>query len=325
MHIVLDQPEAQYAVGVLARGMQAPTSLDLWRLKRVIRYLLGRGRMVSMYSVAEDPTELVVYTDADWAGDLHSRRSTSGGIILLGDTWCTSWSRLQAVTALSSAEAEYYSLTLGVQEGRAIQSMLEELGMKVQLRMKCDSSAAKQSAEKIGLLRVKHLALGMHYLKEVVAAGLVSIDKVESSKNLADLWTKPVSATVLRNGLLQMPFRCLSGDVERATCVVEQEPCTEEQSLISSHRWLHQRYVQQLQARAQVQWLYHMKQVRAREARELEMLWRRAQARRDLAAEKILAVVFAIFRSAQGDYEQALMQAIQWRERVCRPLWADCE
>ena len=110
--------------------------------------MLGRGRMMSVYSVTKDPTELVVYTDADWAGDLRSRRSTSGGIILLGDTWSTSWSRLQAVTALSSAEAEYYSLTLGVQEGRAIQSMLEELNVKVQLRMTCDSLAATRSAEK---------------------------------------------------------------------------------------------------------------------------------------------------------------------------------
>jgi len=326
MHIALDQPEVQYAVGVLARGMQAPTSLDVWRLKRALRYLLGRGRMMSVYSVVEDPTELVVYTDADWAGDLRSRRSTSGGIILLGDTWSTSWSRLQAVTALSSAEAEYYSLTLGVQEGRAIQSMLEELNVKVQLRMKCDSLAAKQSAEKVGLLRVKHLALRMHYLKEVVAAGLVIIDKVESSRNLADLWTKPVNASTLRDGLARMPFRCFSGEnVEQEVNVIEKEPRADGQPSLPLQVWLQRRYVRQIRAKAQVHWLYHVKQVRAQEVREIEILWRRAQARGDLAAERILAVVFVLFRSSQSYYERALMSAIRWRERICRPLWADCE
>jgi hypothetical protein len=88
--------------------------------------------------------------------------------------------------------------------------LLEELGLSVPLVCKTDSSAALQSSEKVGLLHVKHLSLRMHFLKEVVRAGLVSIVKVASVANLADSWTKPVPVEVLRRLLEQPSWRLLS-------------------------------------------------------------------------------------------------------------------
>ena len=49
-----------------------------------------------------------VYSDTDWAGCPRTRRSTTGGALVLGSHLIKSWSSTQADVALSSGEAEYY-------------------------------------------------------------------------------------------------------------------------------------------------------------------------------------------------------------------------
>ena len=56
--------------------------------------------------VSEDECDLVAWTDSDWAGDVNTRRSTSGGLITYRTTVLMHWSKMQANVALSSAEAE---------------------------------------------------------------------------------------------------------------------------------------------------------------------------------------------------------------------------
>ena len=53
------------------------------------------------------PEVVRAYVDSDWAGCRKTRKSTSGGVLYLGDTPVRGWSSNQAVIALSSGEAEY--------------------------------------------------------------------------------------------------------------------------------------------------------------------------------------------------------------------------
>nr|GFD03189.1 copia protein [Tanacetum cinerariifolium] len=56
--------------------------------------------------------ELTAFSDSDHAGCLDSRKSTSGGIQFLGGNKLVSWSsKKQDYTSMSSAEAEYVSLS----------------------------------------------------------------------------------------------------------------------------------------------------------------------------------------------------------------------
>ncbi len=57
-----------------------------------------------------------------------------------------------------------------------------------------DSTAAKQSVEKVGLLHVKHMAMRMLLLNDLQRAGVIVIERIAGSMNPADMLTKPLSA-----------------------------------------------------------------------------------------------------------------------------------
>ena len=66
------------AVGALSQYMSKP-SKDHWvGVKRVLRYLKGTLKYGLKFSAQEEKLELFGYSDADWAGDVDTRRSTSG-------------------------------------------------------------------------------------------------------------------------------------------------------------------------------------------------------------------------------------------------------
>ncbi len=141
---------------------------------------------------AEFPSELVVYTDSDWGGDILTRCSTSGGLIAWGSSTLGSWNKLQPVVALSTAEAEYYSMVGGVQRELAVQAMLTEINVKTRLIVKTDSAAVKQSVENVGLLHEKHMNMRMLFLKDLQKTGCVEI-----VKNL--FWVRNTRRTCSRN------------------------------------------------------------------------------------------------------------------------------
>ena len=64
----------------------------------------------------EDDNTMTAWTDSDWAGDLASRRSTSGGFIVYRGAVMMRWSKTQSNVALSSAEAELNATVKGLSE-----------------------------------------------------------------------------------------------------------------------------------------------------------------------------------------------------------------
>ena len=73
-------------------------------------------------------------------------------------------------------------------------SLLKEWGCQTQLIIHTDSNAAKQSVERLGVQRVKHLQLKDLFLEQLAHAGLVTIKKIPMCENVADLLTKPLSS-----------------------------------------------------------------------------------------------------------------------------------
>ncbi len=108
------RPDLSYADGVLARHVSAPGERHWVAVKRVLRYVKGSLNAKLTYS-REMGEKVVGFTDADWAGDHDSRKSTAGYVFLLGGA--VSWrSKLEPIVAQSSMEAEYIALNWACQE-----------------------------------------------------------------------------------------------------------------------------------------------------------------------------------------------------------------
>ena len=118
--------------------MSRPTDLAMGALKRLSRYLRARPRMVFSYE-RQSADSIEVYTDADWAGCTRTRKSTSGGCLMVGRHLIKAWSATQALLALSSGEAEYYGVVRGVGIGIGLQALYRDIGVALPLRDWTDS------------------------------------------------------------------------------------------------------------------------------------------------------------------------------------------
>ena len=74
------RPDIAFAVGNVARFCSNPTKEYWTAVKRILRYLKGTTSYGLEYSRNEENDERILsgYSDADWAGDINDRKSTSG-------------------------------------------------------------------------------------------------------------------------------------------------------------------------------------------------------------------------------------------------------
>jgi len=135
---------------------------------------------------------MVVYSDANWAGDKQTRKSTSGGSIMLNDHWLKSWSKSQSTVALSSAESELYACVKASSEGLGMISMLRDFGVEVQGSIMSDASAALGIIARNGLGKMRHLDTNFLWIQQVNAEKRLKFGKVDGKLNVADLMTKHV-------------------------------------------------------------------------------------------------------------------------------------
>ncbi|MCO5579688.1 hypothetical protein L7F22_033546 [Adiantum nelumboides] len=126
---ICTRPDICMAVGRISRHFEKP-SIAHWNVaKRVLRYL-KRTREVGLKYVGNS-IAIECFVDADWAGDVATRKSTTGMVITMGGA-AVLWNSLrQSCVALSVAEAEYMALAHGVKESLWITSFMREAGLEM--------------------------------------------------------------------------------------------------------------------------------------------------------------------------------------------------
>ena len=154
-YLALDRADVEYAAKEICRSMSAPTKASWEKLKRLARHLIEYPRLV--WRCAREPDEdyntLRVFSDSDWAGCVRTRRSTSGGVVVVACMAVKHWSTTQSTTALSVGEAEYVALVKAATEALGIQALARDLGWELKIEIGVDSSTAKSIASRSGLAK----------------------------------------------------------------------------------------------------------------------------------------------------------------------------
>ena len=148
-YLAADRVDCQFAAKEICRCMAQPNQASWNALKRLCRYLVGLPRLVFVYRW-QTANATDVYTDTDWAGCPRTRKSTSGGCIMVGAHTVKSWSSTQTNVALSSGEAEFNGVVRGSSAGLGYQSLMKDLGQELPLRVWTDSSAAMGTCARLG-------------------------------------------------------------------------------------------------------------------------------------------------------------------------------
>ena len=188
-YLSADRIDCQYACKEVCRSMATPTQQSWKALKRIGRYLCGKPRLVYSYR-RQELSAIDVYVDTDWAGCARTRKSTSGGAVMLGKHTIKHWSSTQPSVTLSSGEAEFYGVVRGAGQGLGYQALLKDLGLAMPLRVWTDSSAALGICSRQGLGKLRHLDTHTLWVQQAVRSKRLVLKKVLGEENPADLLTK---------------------------------------------------------------------------------------------------------------------------------------
>ncbi|GJT38844.1 retrovirus-related pol polyprotein from transposon TNT 1-94 [Tanacetum coccineum] len=156
--------------------------------------------------------ELIAYSDADHAGCKDDCKSTSGGLQFLGGKLVSWSSKKQDCTAMSTAEAEYVSLSACCAQVIWMCTQLLDYGYKYnQILMYCDSkSAIAISCNPVQHSKTKHIDIRYHFIKEHVEKGTVEIYFVGTEYQLADLFTKALPKERFEYLVHRIGMRCMT-------------------------------------------------------------------------------------------------------------------
>ena len=186
------RPDITYAVGNVSKFCTNPTKQHWTAVKRIMRYLKGTTNMGLMYS-KNDCTNCVGYSDADWAGDVNDRKSTSGYLFKISGAPVSWRSKKQSCIALSTAEAEYMALSSAAQEATWLRQLTKDLHNEPTepTVIKEDNQAAIRIAknpESHG--RTKHIDIKYHFLREKVMNDVIKLEYCPTNDMIADMLTK---------------------------------------------------------------------------------------------------------------------------------------
>jgi len=136
-------------------------------LKRTLRYLKESVDKGILYG-SNNALVLKAFSDADYAGDLTDRKSTTGYVILLGDSpiaWC---SKKQKIVSVSKTAAEYIAAAECRRELKYLKSLLHELlDMDISATLCVDNQSAIRLIKSGQMSRQsKHIDVRYHFISE---------------------------------------------------------------------------------------------------------------------------------------------------------------
>ena len=188
------RPDIAYAVIKMSQFSANPSEEHLQKALYIVRYLATHQSLCIRYN-GLSLSGFLSYSDTDWAGDVETRRSTTGYAIFLADGIVSWLSRRQRKITLSSTEAEYVGMTEAAKQLHWIRNLFSEIGFSVPVfTLLCDNQGAIFLASNPAQEgRTKHIEIPEHYIRECVQDGTIQLFYIPTGEQVADIFTKNVT------------------------------------------------------------------------------------------------------------------------------------
>ena len=192
------RPDIAFAVSTVAKFTAKPTEQHWTAVKRILRYIAGTINFGLQFTRGGS-IDCTGFSDADWAGDINDRKSTSGYLFKVGGGPVSWKSRKQTCVALSTAEAEYMSLTLAAQEAMWLNRLLAELQSqkepsKPAILYEDNQSAICMTKNPQFHGRCKHIDIKYHFIRDEAKKGTIDVRYCRTDDMIADMLTKGLHA-----------------------------------------------------------------------------------------------------------------------------------
>ncbi len=194
VYLAQDRVDLGHSGCLVARTMARPRKATQGHvMKKIRRHLKEFPEYSQFYPDQEKEGILKLYIDSDWATCKMTRRSCSGGLVMMGSHVIHHWCRLQDRIALSSGEAELYSGVRGISEVLNLYELIKEWEPKVDLKIehRIDAEACKGVLLRHGVGQLKHLETKVLWVQENIKNYLIKVIKVPRTENPSDVLASP--------------------------------------------------------------------------------------------------------------------------------------
>lgn len=191
------RPDLCFSVSLLSRYQKCANDMLLSALKRVLRYIKYTLEYKLVYKCTDNVLE--GYCDADWGGDLHDRRSTTGYLFKFSDCLISWSSKKQASVSLSSTESEYVAISMAACEACWLINMLNDFKIVnvCPVPIYCDNQSAISVACTDSVKRLKHVDIRYHFIKELIKNERLCLKYIKTSDQPADMLTKSLNKDLI--------------------------------------------------------------------------------------------------------------------------------
>ena len=189
------RPDICFAVSQVARFCEKPSTAHWKAVQRIFRYLKGTVNYGLDYKKTEKNFYIAACGDASWA-TAFDRQSPGGFATLLGSC-LVAWRCFYVKSiCLSSMEAELCICSAAAQEIIHLKYLTAEiLDADMDAVLFCDNTAAlAASRNPVATQRSKHIDIKHFFVRDCVRDKILETRKVDTEKNPADAFTKPVTA-----------------------------------------------------------------------------------------------------------------------------------
>lgn len=196
MHLaIVSRPDIMYAVSLVSRYLDSFDNTHWNAVKKILKYLKETQDYGLRYSAA---TQNIVegYSDADYAKDTETRKSTTGYVFIKNGAAITWASQRQQSIALSTTEAEFMAACAATKEALWIKRLLLDLDIFNQesVCLNIDNQSAISVIKNVDFhKRCKHIDIKYKFVKEKFQEQEIDLNYVCTKEQLADLFTKGLS------------------------------------------------------------------------------------------------------------------------------------